>query len=87
MYLSTVTRVLFATFFIWLVFFPFVVFLTSMLKEVQNAPGAWIGLNDIAAEGTYKWQSGDTYNESLSNWAKGYPENSMPNQVMVNDLL
>ena len=33
----------------------------------------WLGLNDIASEGTYMWVSGDT--SSYLNWADGEPNN------------
>ena len=34
----------------------------------------WIGLNDVAAEGTYGWASGQAF--SYTNWAGGNPNSS-----------
>nr|XP_020506487.1 macrophage mannose receptor 1-like [Labrus bergylta] len=35
----------------------------------------WFGLNDRIAENVWEWADGDTYNEHLSFWAPGQPDN------------
>ena len=39
----------------------------------QSYGNLWIGLNDIAAEGTYVWSSGQS--STYLNWASGEPNN------------
>ena len=36
--------------------------------------GPWIGLNDIATEGTYEWVTGEAY--TYSKWSAGEPNNA-----------
>ena len=41
----------------------------------------WIGLNDIASEGTFRWSSGET--SAYRAWAPGEPNNSSSNEDYV----
>ena len=45
-----------------------------MASPALFSPDFWIGLNDIANEGTYLWDSGEAV--GYTNWNPGEPNNS-----------
>lgn len=51
-------------------------FLTSIWTQL-----VWIGLNDVAVEGTFEWSNGDAF--AFSNWAAGEPNNQGGNEDFV----
>lgn len=47
-------------------------FITTRLNFIRA--NMWVGLSDSRSEGTYEWEDGQTYDESIfSNWAPGEP--------------
>ena len=46
----------------------------------------WIGLNDKQAEGTFAWENGESYDDTLyANWASSEPANSESKDCVVLD--
>uniref|UniRef100_A0A3Q3FQH5 C-type lectin domain-containing protein n=1 Tax=Labrus bergylta TaxID=56723 RepID=A0A3Q3FQH5_9LABR len=48
---------------------------TLWIRTQIDAEIYWFGLNDRIAENVWEWADGDTYNEHLSFWAPGQPDN------------
>ena len=44
--------------------------------------GTWIGLNDVATEGTFVWSSGEPFT-GYTNWFAGQPDNFSPGEDAV----
>ena len=45
-------------------------------------PGhSWIGLNDIASEGSFEWVDGSTYDSSYAPWSGGQPDDTDGNDA------
>ncbi|XP_019643711.1 PREDICTED: C-type lectin lectoxin-Lio2-like [Branchiostoma belcheri] len=56
-------------------------FVEGLVRKVDPHKSYWIGLNDMATEGTWAWSRGETVSDcGYTNWAPGQPDNFLWSQ-------
>lgn len=51
-----------------------------LYEYVVETGSIWIGLNDIAQEGEWRWQDGSALGSGYASWASGQPNDSAPGE-------